>query len=744
MEMDIAIARGSVDDKLLIIDDLLGQLTPLPTRKERLDFLNSLPQVQAFLEHSKTLRSFLRDLSSECDYAIKSILAIGQGPIVFNALEMLDDKYERLRSLLHTLLDVEDFYAPIGGIIGYYHTTLRLLREGDESSRCSKEDVFHYPPMLDLSDNGMDVSTLIKEGIKALSQMAEVYPIGGAGDRLNLQHPVTQIPLPVAQLEFEGFYLLERLIRDLQAREYLHWKLFGVALETPVVFMGSHEKNNVEHILEICQEHEWFGRSPDNFLQLVQPLVPQITDAGNFSLSEFLKLTLKPGGHGVIWKLMFDEGVFDWLRCKGRQKILVRQINNPVSGLDDTLLAFAGIGSSQSYHFGFVACERVIGGAEGMLVCKQSHMQGNDSAHTRFKYVIENIEYTNFKSKGIVEEPKSPGSCYSQYPANTNILFADLLTIEDIVRYDPLPGLLINMKKKAPFIDEDGSLSQVPAGRLESSMQNIADNISYYTNEDFSELHPKALPTYVMYTHRNKALSVAKNAFVPGKSLKETPEGCFLTLMENARDLLVNYCRMTMPPLDANESSQPDAAGQPLPYIVRYAPVLGPLYAVIAQKIQGGSLALGSELHLELAELDMRELALQGSTRIIATHPFGTGHGPSSRVTYNHEGGKCELYNVTVVNQGINHASSKNCYWKGSVDRDTCLEIILHGNGEFLADSVTFNGPHTIEVPDGHRVEARMCEGKIVYRSIIIDRPTWYWDYVFAPNDEIALLKVFT
>lgn len=26
---------------------------------------------------------------------------------------------------------------------------------------------------------------------------------------------------------------------------------------------------------------------------------------------------MKPGGHGAIWKLMHDEGVFDWLQASG-------------------------------------------------------------------------------------------------------------------------------------------------------------------------------------------------------------------------------------------------------------------------------------------------------------------------------------------------------------------------------------------------------------------------------------------
>lgn len=48
--------------------------------------------------------------------------------------------------------------------------------------------------------------------------MAEMYPLGGAGDRLGLVDAVTGEPLPVAMLQYCGRTLLEGLIRDLQVR----------------------------------------------------------------------------------------------------------------------------------------------------------------------------------------------------------------------------------------------------------------------------------------------------------------------------------------------------------------------------------------------------------------------------------------------------------------------------------------------------------------------------------------------
>lgn len=58
-----------------------------------------------------------------------------------------------------------------------------------------------------------------------------------------------------------------------------------------------------------------------------QPLVPVVADVdGRWLLPEPLAPLMKPGGHGAIWKLMLDEGVFDWLLADQREAAIVRQI----------------------------------------------------------------------------------------------------------------------------------------------------------------------------------------------------------------------------------------------------------------------------------------------------------------------------------------------------------------------------------------------------------------------------------
>ena len=74
----------------------------------------------------------------------------------------------------------------------------------------------------------------------------------GAGDRLGLVDEATGEPLPAAVLPYGGRSLLEGLVRDLQAREYVHFKLHGRQVTTPVAVMTSDAKGNHRRISGGC------------------------------------------------------------------------------------------------------------------------------------------------------------------------------------------------------------------------------------------------------------------------------------------------------------------------------------------------------------------------------------------------------------------------------------------------------------------------------------------------------------
>ena len=94
-------------------------------------------------------------------------------------------------------------------------------------------------------------------------------------------------------------------------------------------------------------------------------------------------------------------------------------------------------------------------------------------------------------------------------------------------------------------------------------------------------------------------------------------------------------------------------------FILHYHPALGPLYSIIAQKIHTGELKEGAELKLEIAELMIRNLKLQGSLIIKARHLLG--HLEDDILTYSEKTGKCILENVEIFNDGVDYDATKDC-----------------------------------------------------------------------------------
>lgn len=706
-----------------MLESLVLQLQKAKSIPDKIRILDQCQEVLQFQPIPDSLKL-------EEQFVLKSMIALGQGPTVFHKSPIQIS--EELSSLIQTLLEVEKFYASIGGIIGYHLTVLKLIVGKKQARPLSTAVHYHMPVGLDLTKDSPEVRKAVRWGIEAVAHMGEMYPVGGSGDRLHLHDDTTGVSLPVAELCFCGLTLLEGLIRDLQGKEYVHYKINGRQVMTPIAMMTSLEKENHTHIRELCEKKQWFGRSPAHFKLFTQPLVPVITARGDWVAQAPLKLMLKPSGHGVIWKLAQEKGVLDWLVKNNCQHVLVRQINNPVASTDHGILGFVGLGSHYKKGFGFASCFRLLNSAEGMDILIEEEKEKG------FEYRISNIEYTEFEQYGLQDTPESPGNPYSRFPSNTNILFADLKKIKSIVNDHPIPGLLINMKTTVSVPNAQGVMEHVAIGRLESTMQNISDFIVDRFPQRPEEIRPMDLSTYITFNERRKTVSVTKKEYVGGESLLETPEGCFYELLQNHYDLFTNYCRMEVPQVGIER----DYLEQGPAFVTSFHPALGPLYEVIEQKIQKGVLKHGSELQLEIAELQMENLHLDGSLLIVADSVLGKKNR-DGHILYSEDAGKCILRNVSVKNRGIDRAAA-NQYWSHRIARHERVRILLWGNAEFFAENVTFAGPHEIEVPDGHRMTAQMDKGEIRYRLEKINAPTWHWKYEFDAQDRIQLKQIFS
>lgn len=708
---------------------LAEQLKKAVSIQEKLSLLGELEEVKEFLKNSPLVSQFLLQISLQEKLVILSILAIGQGENIFGCKERFSE--EAFKRFIDELLPIEQFYAAIGGIVGYHVTTLKLLHD-QETEEPPSNSCFHPFLGIDISKDQDYVREATLFGIESMETLAEIYPVGGAADRLRLQDEKTGNFLPAAKLVFCGKNLLQQMIVDLQAREYLYFKLHGKQLLTPIAMMTSQEKDNNAQILSIFEQAAWFGRPKESFRFFSQPLVPTMDKMGNWCLQAPLQLLLKPGGHGVIWKVALETGIFSWLEQLKRKKAIVRQINNLAAGCDYGLLAFTGIGCKENKMFGFASCPRQIKTSEGINVLIEKR-EGDC-----YKYLLTNVEYCDFKKFNIQDVAAESESKFSKFSSNTNLLFVDLAAVKTLVQENPFPGMLVNQKKMR-YWDGSGKIREEEVVRLESTMQNIADSFTETRSEpllieDHSSFNK--LKTFLTYNQRNKTISPIKREFVYGSSLNETPEGCYLDLLKNARDLLMNHCHIQTP--EVSDTLHFFLYGPS--FIFLYHPALGPLYSIIGQKIRKGRINQGGELQLEIAEIEIDQLDLDGSLTIQAKSIMGH-QDKKGELCYSNQTGRCTLKNVKIRNLGINKEAA-NCYWKGEIVRKEECRIVIHGNGEFYAESVTLDKNLLIEVADETKVTVIREDGQLKFIREELREKSWNWDYsVDQESQEIRIKK---
>ena len=127
--MEVKLRR--IDEKLFSLQEevktLLKALHGSESITDKIAVLDQQPRVIAGLEDLAGFSSFLSTLSPVCHYVAKALIAIGQGDLfAFSATEHPACK-SRWQTLIGELVAIENFYEPIGGVIGYQCLVLELL-----------------------------------------------------------------------------------------------------------------------------------------------------------------------------------------------------------------------------------------------------------------------------------------------------------------------------------------------------------------------------------------------------------------------------------------------------------------------------------------------------------------------------------------------------------------------------------------------------------------------------------------
>lgn len=636
-------------------------------------------------EIDKIFKSYdFPSVSIEHEYLIKQIIFIGQYE---NLLAKVNDANQKaFEDLLIHLSCLEHFYADLGGVIGYHVQVLKLLHQ----ENLQQEQISYHPPhSIDLEKEPDQLKNFyLFQGIKNLPKLAMMHPIGGAADRLNLKDPHTQMPLPAACLSICNKTLLQWLIDDVIALESLYEKCFHEKITISIAMMTSLDLHNHSHILDILKNNNWFGRDKSSFHIFPQPLVPAFDKTGQWVVNGPFTPFMRPGGHGVLWKLAEKKQLFETLFENNCEKALVRQINNPVAAIDDGLLTFFGLGIAQDKKFGFLSCKRIEGVKEGLNVVKE--FPG------KRQKVISNVEYCDLINLNKINSQDE----LNQYPSNANILFVDLKGIKQACHHYPYPGAILNFKH----------IENSEIARLELTMQSLAE---YFT--DPQEKSPSKMQTFLVQNKRIKTISTAKKAF-EGDNLAETPASCFFDILQNRYELL-KLCGFTLPQLGEKR----DFAFNPPPFAFDYHPKLGPLFSIIKQKIYKGSLAQSAQWILNIEEILCEDIHINGSLSI-------EGKNNSA----------CILKHIYINNQGLSKQLEES-YWQNPNQQIEKCQITLHENSLFIAENVTLAGNIELEVEPSTMVIARQKGDQIAFEKSPLTQSPKLYQYIFDEDYRLLL-----
>ena len=153
------------------LDKLASSLKEAETVQKKLTVLNKFLIEEELMPDSAAAREFLD--SDEKELIYKALCAIKQADFLLE--NRTQNSESKLKALIKELKEVERFYAPIGGIVGYHVAFMKLLTEQSEAERLNAK--IEKPEGLDLTQNNPAVRQAVRWGIEHAEDMAEIYPV---------------------------------------------------------------------------------------------------------------------------------------------------------------------------------------------------------------------------------------------------------------------------------------------------------------------------------------------------------------------------------------------------------------------------------------------------------------------------------------------------------------------------------------------------------------------------------------
>ena len=487
-------------------------------------------------------------------------------------------------------------------------------------------------------------------GLEELPRMAEVYPLGGAGDRLGLQDEVTRRIPACASPSQRAYAHRGAASRSHHARESLCHKVHGTQHVTPVAVMTSAAKGRLHGAVSKLMEDNAVVRvhAEKEAFRLFSrpPWSPTVaTRGGDAWCAETrrgrLAVALKPGGHGtnLETRLHDREASLPGSPPTDRRGLppFARSHATPWRARDTTILALsAARRPRRTGTMGFASAASDTSARPGVSVNPRSVGTGSGTC----SYGISNVErYTVLAQHGISDDPAAPGSTESRYRSRhqrprTSVWRRSATRCSPPQR-EAFPGMLVEdlspLRLASRTTAPRAVAWRLPCRTSRTSSPRVSEG-SAWTRSEWETSQRSCCTPFAVASRLRRRRSTIR----PRRTSRRPPAVLSWISSRTPRICSIGAGVKHPPPGAPWSSTSPRVPGSSSAPTRRS----GPLWDVTEQKIRGGALADRAEVRLEVAEMQWENVSVSARCWWRRKAPLGADAGSALKFD-DHACGRC-------------------------------------------------------------------------------------------------------
>ncbi len=366
---------------------------------------------------------------------------VNKDPIFFSLIENWDPPRvndEKKIILLKKIFQLNNAISE--GLENYALSTKKLYQNHSLQKKLKKLQNFSSPKSsIELKELNKNFIQLEEVAINHLDKVVITLIAGGVGERLGF----TDIKLKLKTHQIYSAYYLDYYCQMIKSLELVYFQKKNKKIAIPLIVMVS-EQTYAETLLEL-ERKKYNGLKKSQIIFLKQKSVPCFANLkGDFAFAEEYQLVLKPGGHGAIHSLIYNDKVIQ-KKLKNYKYLFFMQDTN--IQVVNVFLSSLGVLLKEKSHVAWLGVVRSNNEKIGLIVQE--------------KEKIFNLEYN------LIEEEKTNQES-ENYLGNTNMFWLDYQVYQKIL--SDKKGLIKGFIN--PKFQKDNKTFSSP-NRQESLMQDV-------------------------------------------------------------------------------------------------------------------------------------------------------------------------------------------------------------------------------------------------------------------------------